>query len=248
MYPVIFRIGTFEVTSFGLLVALGALAGLWLFRRELRQSRLPEDAVDAAVWGLLGGLLGAKVLWTIEHMGGGEPVTSLLFSRGGMSWFGGFVGGVGAALWVMRRRRWPMIPVVAAATPALAVGHAIGRVGCLLVGDDYGRPSDLPWAIAFPEGLPPTNVPVHPTQIYEAIPLLFIAYVLVRWRRHGVADAAVLGRYLLMTGALRFVIEFIRVNERVALNLTVAQWVSMAVVAAGLLMMTRAPARRAARS
>lgn len=240
VYPVIFRIGTFEVTSFGLMVALGALAGLWLFRRELRKSRLPEDAVDAAVWGLLGGLLGAKVLWTIEHMGGGEPLTSLLFSRGGMSWFGGFVGGVGAALWVMRRHRWPMIPVVAAATPALAVGHAIGRVGCLLVGDDYGRPSDLPWAIAFPEGLPPTSVPVHPTQIYEALPLLLIAYLLVRWRRHGVADAAVLGRYLLMTGALRFVIEFIRVNERVALGLTVAQWVSMGVVAAGLLMVAQA--------
>lgn len=241
MYPVIFRIGTFEVTSFGLMVALGALVGLWLFRRELRRSRLPDDAVDAAVWGLLGGLLGAKVLWTIEHMGGGEPLTSLLFSRGGMSWFGGFVGGVGAALWVMRRRRWPMIPVVAAATPGLAVGHAIGRVGCLLVGDDYGRPSDLPWAIAFPEGLPPTSVPVHPTQIYEAIPLLFIAYLLVRWRRHGVADAAVLGRYLLMTGALRFLIEFIRVNERVALGLTVAQWVSMAAVAVGLLMVAQAP-------
>jgi phosphatidylglycerol:prolipoprotein diacylglycerol transferase len=175
-------------------------------------------------------------LWTIEHMGGTEPFTSLFFSRGGMSWFGGFVGGVGAALYVMRRRRWPMIAVVAAATPALAVGHAIGRVGCLLVGDDYGTPSDLPWAMAFPEGLPPTDVPVHPTQIYEAIPLVLIAYLLVRWRRNGLADSAVLGRYLAMTGLLRFGIEVIRVNERVALGLTVAQWVSAAVVVAGVAM------------
>jgi phosphatidylglycerol:prolipoprotein diacylglycerol transferase len=234
VYPVLFRIGSFEITSFGAMVALGALVGLWMFRRELARSRLPDDAVDAAVWGLFGGLLGAKLLWTIEHMGGGEPVTSLLFSRGGMSWFGGFVGGVGAALLAMHRRRWPMIPVVAAATPALAIGHAIGRVGCLLVGDDYGRPSDLPWAIAFPEGLPPTDVPVHPTQIYEAIPLVLIAYLLVRWRRRGVADMVVLGRYLVMTGVLRFGIEFIRVNERVALGLTVAQWVSAGVVVAGV--------------
>jgi phosphatidylglycerol:prolipoprotein diacylglycerol transferase len=237
MYPVLFRIGTFEITSFGAMVALGALVGLWIFRRELARSRLPDDAVDAAVWGLLGGLIGAKVLWTIEHMGGTEPFTSLFFSRGGMSWFGGFVGGVGAALYVMRRRRWPMIAVVAAATPALAVGHAIGRVGCLLVGDDYGTPSDLPWAMAFPEGLPPTDVPVHPTQIYEAIPLVLIAYLLVRWRRNGLADSAVLGRYLAMTGLLRFGIEVIRVNERVALGLTVAQWVSAAVVVAGVAMM-----------
>src|SRR5687768_7051957 len=112
MYPVLFRIGTFEITSFGAMVALGALVGLWIFRRELARSRLPDDAVDAAVWGLLGGLIGAKLLWTIEHMGGTEPFTSLFFSRGGMSWFGGFVGGVGAALHVMRRRRWPMIAVV----------------------------------------------------------------------------------------------------------------------------------------
>jgi phosphatidylglycerol:prolipoprotein diacylglycerol transferase len=151
-----------------------------------------------------------------------------------MSWFGGFTGGVGAALFVMWRRGWPMIPFVAAATPALALGHAIGRIGCLLVGDDYGRPSDLPWAIAFPEGLPPTDVPVHPTQIYEGIPLAILAWLLIRWRRNGVADTIVIGRYLLITGVLRFAIEFIRVNERVALNLTVAQWVSAAVVLAGL--------------
>lgn len=243
MYPVFFRIGTFEITSFGVMVALGALAGLWLFRRELLYSRLPVDAVDAAIWGLLGGLLGAKLLWTFEHMGGPEPFTSLLFSRGGMSWFGGFVGGVGAALWVMRSRRWPLVPVLAAATPALAIGHAIGRVGCLLVGDDYGRPSDLPWAIAFPEGLPPTEVPVHPTQIYEAIPLVFIAYLLIRWRRGGLPDAVVLGRYLAMTGVLRFAIEFIRINERVALGLTVAQWVSAGVLLAGLVLMVQAPRR-----
>jgi phosphatidylglycerol:prolipoprotein diacylglycerol transferase len=241
VYPVILRIGTFEITSFGLMVAIGALTGLWLFRRELLHAKLPADAVDAAVWGLFGGLLGAKLLWTFEHMGEGEPFTSLLFSRGGMSWFGGFVGGVGAALLVMRVRRWPVIPLVAAATPALAVGHAIGRVGCLLVGDDYGRPSDLPWAIAFPEGLPPTDAPVHPTQIYEAIPLLLIALLLIRWRRHGLGDVAVLGRYLVMTGSLRFAIEFIRINDRLALNLTVAQWVAAAVVLTGIILLALGP-------
>ena len=223
------------------MVALGALVGLWVFRHELRRARLPVDAVDAGIWGLFGGLLGAKLLWTLEHLGGDEPVTSLLFSRGGMSWFGGFVGGVGAALWAMRRRRWPMIPVVAAATPALAVGHALGRVGCLLVGDDYGRPSDLPWAMTFPDGLPPTTVPVHPAQMYEAIPLILIAWLLIRWRRNGLADLAVLGRYLVLTGALRFAIEFIRVNDRVALGLTVAHWVSAAVVLAGVILLARAP-------
>jgi phosphatidylglycerol---prolipoprotein diacylglyceryl transferase len=149
MYPVLFRIGDFEVTSFGVLVAIGALVGLWIMRRELRWSGLPSDALDAAIAGIIGGLAGAKLLWVAEHVGE-EPLLDLLLSRGGMSWFGGFAGGVLAGLVVMHRRRLPIVPVLATATPALAFGHLIGRIGCFLVGDDYGRPSDLPWAVAFP--------------------------------------------------------------------------------------------------
>jgi len=242
MYPVLFRIGSFEVSSFGVLVAAGALVGLWLFRRELERRRLPMEATDAALVGVLAGLAGAKLLWVFEHLGD-APFTSLLFSRAGLSWFGGFAGGVGAALWMMRRRRWPVVPLVAAATPALAVGHAIGRIGCFLVGDDYGRPSALPWAVAFPEGAPPTDVPVHPTQLYEAAALMPIAWLLIRWRRRGVSDRQVLGAYLLLTGILRFLIEFVRVNERVALGLTVAHWAALAVVAVGAGLVTATAAR-----
>jgi phosphatidylglycerol:prolipoprotein diacylglycerol transferase len=238
MYPVLFRIGGFEVTTFGALVALGAFVGLWVFRRELRAARLPLEASDAALVGLFGGLAGAKLLWVFEHRGE-DAFLSLLLSRGGMSWFGGFVGGIGAALWWMRRHRWPLVPLLSAATPALAIGHAIGRIGCLLVGDDYGRPTDLPWGIAFPHGLPPTDVPVHPTQLYEAIPLVGIAWLLVRWRRAGTPDAQVLARYLILTGALRFAIEFVRINERVALGLTVAHWVLLGAVLAGLFIIRR---------
>src|ERR1041384_5820529 len=101
MYPTIFRIGAFDVTSFGVMVAIGALVGIWLFGRELARSGLPEDATNAAVAGGLGGLLGAKLLWTAEHLGE-APVLSMLLSRGGMSWFGGFVGGITAGLIVMQ--------------------------------------------------------------------------------------------------------------------------------------------------
>ena len=181
MYPTLFRFGSFEVTTFGVLVALGALAGVWVFSRELRRSGLSPDGVDAAVIGVLGGMAGAKIVWAIEFRGD-APFFSLLFSRGGLSWFGGFLGGVGAGLWALRRRGIPLLPALAAAAPALAVGHAIGRIGCFLVGDDYGQPTDLPWAVAFPRGLPPTTVPVHPTQIYEAVGLALIAWLLIRWR------------------------------------------------------------------
>jgi phosphatidylglycerol:prolipoprotein diacylglycerol transferase len=242
MYPVLFRIGDFEITSFGALVALGALVGLWVFRRELQRSKLPESGADAALAGVFGGMLGAKLLWVSEHLDEG-PFLDLLFSRGGMSWFGGFAGGVLAGILVMRARRLPVVAVLSAATPALVIGHAIGRVGCLLVGDDYGHPTDLPWGIAFPEGLPPTDVPVHPTMIYEALALLPVAWLLIRMRRVGTRDAAVLGAYLTMAGALRFAIEFLRINERVLGPLSVAHIAALIVVAVGVAVLRRSAPR-----
>jgi phosphatidylglycerol:prolipoprotein diacylglycerol transferase len=242
MYPVLFRIGDFEITSFGVLVAVGALVGIWIFGRELKRSGLPNDGADAAFVGVIGGLIGAKLLWTLEFSRE-APVTDLLFSRGGLSWFGGLTGGVGAGLWMLRRRRVPVVPALAAATPALAVGHAIGRIGCFMVGDDYGRPSNLPWAVAFPEGLPPTSVPVHPTQLYEAIALAGVAWALIRWRRAWVADALVLGQYLVLAGSIRFAIEFIRVNLRVVGPLTLAHLIALSLIVTGVLILRTSRSR-----
>ena len=123
---------------------------------------------------------------------------------------------------------------LAAATPALAVGHAIGRIGCFLVGDDYGRPTDLPWGVAFPNGLPPTTVPVHPTQLYESVLLVALAWALVRWRRRNLPDRVVLGRYLICAGAIRFAIEFVRVNLPVLGPFTLAQIISSILVLTGI--------------
>ena len=242
MYPTLFRIGSFEITTFGAMVAIGAFVGLWLLARELSRSGLPEDAANGAAIGVLAGLAGAKLLWSIEHRAE-EPFIALLTSRGGLSWFGGLFGGVGAALAYFRSKGWPLLPIVAAATPALAVGHLLGRIGCFLVGDDYGYPTNLPWGVAFPEGLPPTTVPVHPTQLYEAAFLGVLAFFLLRWRRAGLADRVVLGRYLLFAGAARFVIEFFRINPRVIMGLTVAQCAAVAVTLAGVVMLLRRPAR-----
>jgi phosphatidylglycerol:prolipoprotein diacylglycerol transferase len=236
MYPVLFRIGAFEVTSFGAMVAAGALVGLWMFGRELRIRSLPEEATNGAAIGVIAGLAGAKLLWVFEHFGEG-PFLSLLTSRGGLSWFGGFFAGIGAAILYFRWHRWRLLPIIAAATPALAAGHALGRVGCFLVGDDYGRPTSLPWGVTFPKGLPPTDVPVHPTQLYEAAFLAVLAWFLIRWRRGGLADRLVLGRYLVLAGAARFLIEILRINVRVAFGLTVAQYGSLIVIAAGSLLL-----------
>jgi phosphatidylglycerol:prolipoprotein diacylglycerol transferase len=241
LYPVLFRLGSFEITSFGVMVALGALIGLWVFRRELTRAGLPDAALDAAVYGLVGGLLGAKLLYVFEHLDE-SSFFALFLDRGGMSWFGGFVGGLLAGYFTIRRRRWPLVPVLAAATPALAVGQLLGRIGCFLVGDDYGKPTTLPWGVAFPRGLPPTFDRVHPTQLYEAAFLGLLTWILIRWRRKGIADRTVLGRYFVIAGAFRFLLEFVRVNVRVMGPLTVAHCFALAIVALGLVIL-RAPAR-----
>jgi phosphatidylglycerol:prolipoprotein diacylglycerol transferase len=249
MIPVLFRIGSFEITSFGVMVALGALAGLWVLRRELLRAHLPENALDAAIYGLMGGLLGAKLLYVFEHLQE-SGFWALFLDRGGMSWFGGFVGGIAAGLLTMRMKRWPIVPVLAAATPALAVGQMIGRIGCFLVGDDYGRPTSLPWGVAFPKGLPPTFERVHPTQLYESAFLGVLAWLLIRWRRAHVSDRALIGRYLVLAGAFRFGLEFLRVNVRVLGPFTVAHCFALGVVVAGAVVLAagRRPAAATART
>ena len=213
-----------------------------MFRREVTRAGLPQHAVDAAFAGIFGGLLGAKLWWTIEFFGT-APLFSLLFSRGGLSWFGGFTFGLASGLLVIRLKRLPLLATLAAAAPGLAIGHAIGRIGCFMVGDDYGKVSDLPWAVAFPEGLPPTLARVHPTQLYEAIPLFLIGALLIRWRKAHRDDRFVFGTYLVLAGTTRFLIEFVRVNARVAGPLTVAHLASLAAVIIGVYLVSRSTVR-----
>lgn len=223
-----------------MLVAAGFMIGLWIMQRELRWSGLPEGATDAGLAGMVGGLVGAKLVWALEHAGTG-PFMELLLSRGGMSWYGGLAGGLAAGLFLLKRRGLPLLPVVAAATPGLAIGHAIGRIGCFLVGDDYGTPSSLPWAVAFPQGLPPTTVPVHPTQLYECLGLLAIAALLMMSRRRRRSPEFVLGSYLALAGLLRFAIQFIRVYDPVVLGMGVAHVASLAVLIVGAWLIATAP-------
>jgi phosphatidylglycerol:prolipoprotein diacylglycerol transferase len=243
MHPDFIRIGTFEITSFGAMVALAAMVALMVFNREARRSGLPETTLNAAIGGVLGGMIGAKVFWAIEFAAT-APFFSLLFSRGGLSWFGGFFGGLGTGVLLLRRQGVSLEQAVAAATPALAIGHAIGRIGCFLVGDDYGKPTSLPWGVAFPAGLPPTTVPVHPTQLYETALLIPATWLLLRWRRQGVPDRVVIARYLMLVGLIRFGIEFVRVNRPILGPMTLAQiFAALVMVAGAILGMSRRAGR-----
>jgi phosphatidylglycerol:prolipoprotein diacylglycerol transferase len=235
MYPILFTIPwiDFPISTFGVMMVVGFLAAYAITAKRLSElGRDPEIAANLLIWCMLGGVLGAKLYYAVDATLRGEiaSVSDGLFSRGGMTWYGGFMGGALAGALGARANGLRILFVTNVVAVGCAVGQALGRVGCLLVGDDYGRPTDLPWGIAFPEGSPPVFVPVHPTMIYEVLWLLPIATLL--WSRRK-KSPFLFGEYLAANGFGRFVIEHWRINDRVALGLTEAQWIGLALVVIG---------------
>ncbi len=257
VYPLVFRIGSFEVTGFGIAMMLAFVVGGWLIALELRRRRWNEEyGADMIVAAVIGGVLGAK-LWYValtQDMGA-------LLSRGGLVWYGGFLGGLAAVVLNGWRRGVPIRITAELSAPALAGAYAIGRIGCFVVGDDYGRPTTLPWGVKFPQGLPPstagnlanlfgipvpagsdpsTVLAVHPTQLYEVAIMLGVFMVLWRWRLGTRPMGWLFGAYLMFAGTERFLIEFLRAkDDRVLGGFTIAQATSVLVVLTGLVVVNR---------
>jgi phosphatidylglycerol:prolipoprotein diacylglycerol transferase len=274
MLPVLFEIGGFKVTSFGVMIALSFLAAGWLLARELKhRGQDPEAAWDLAGWAAICGILGAKVYYLILHFDETalDPWAALL-SRSGLVWYGGFIGGALGVLFRLHQLKLPLWKVADAVAPALALGYAIGRVGCFLVGDDYGAPTSAPWAVAFPQGAPPStagnlrafgvDVPaatpdsavlaVHPTQLYEAGMTLIILAVLVRLRpRLAQTPGQLFFVWLALAGVERFIVEIFRAKDDRLLGVfSVAQLISVLLVATAVafsMMLRRAPVAKPSR-
>ncbi|MCE2422702.1 MAG: prolipoprotein diacylglyceryl transferase [Gemmatimonadetes bacterium] len=260
MYPELFTIdlpmlGTLPITSFGVSMA-AAFGGAYLvLRSELtRRDGAPELADGIMLAGLVGGIVGAKLYFALLHWErtAADPA-EMIFSRGGLVWYGGFIGGALAVFWLLKRRGAPLLRTIDCAAPALAIGYCIGRIGCFLVGDDYGYPTDGWTAVAFPDGAPPTTaanlrafgadvdpaipgdtvLAVHPTQLYEAGLMLIVFLVLMRLSRGPVRPPGWLfAAWLAMAGVERILIEFFRAkDDRFLGPFTLAQFFSVLAVA-----------------
>jgi phosphatidylglycerol:prolipoprotein diacylglycerol transferase len=234
MYPGNWEIfGLVQITTFGLMVATAFFVGGYMAAQSFeREGLVRDEAWRVTTWCLVGGIVGSKLWFAFEQVARGKEggLLSHLVSQGGLTWYGGLIGGVVAAILCVRVAKLPWFTVFNAAAPTLAIGQALGRVGCFLVGDDYGRVSDVPWAIAFPRGLPPTDLPVHPTMLYEVAWLVPLGLVL--WRRRG-RSPFLLGEYLFFAGLGRLWIEAFRVNPDVLGPLSNAQIVALASMLAG---------------
>jgi phosphatidylglycerol:prolipoprotein diacylglycerol transferase len=233
MYPVLFSIGRFAISSYGVMMALAFLVGGFTVRWQLKKrGERPDFAWVLVITAVIGGILGAKIHYLIIHP---EEWPSNLWSGRGLVWFGGMIGALLLAAIVTLISKVKLWVVMDGAAYAMAAGYAVGRMGCFLVGDDYGKVTNLPWGMAFPKGSPPIDVPVHPAQLYEILASLVI-FALLLWviQPHVKRDGVMFFIYLILAGVERFLVEFVRTNPAVALGLTQQQWISIALFILGI--------------
>jgi phosphatidylglycerol:prolipoprotein diacylglycerol transferase len=250
MYPELFRIGSFPVNTYGVLLALAFLTALFVASRLGQRDGLQRERVfDLGLWMLLGGLVGSKLLLMVvepEYAGNLRLLLSLDFLRSGGVWYGGFLGALGAGLLLIRRYKLPLAKTLDAFAPAVAIGQAIGRQGCFAAGCCWGKPTTLPWGVEFTErGHEITGVPLgihlHPTQLYESFAALLIFFFLLWLHRRKRFAGQVIASYAVLYGMTRFLIEFVRDDPRGDVagltsltHLSTSQLISLLVVIGGL--------------
>jgi len=244
MYPDLFKIGPLTLHSFGLMAMLGFLIPTLIMAGEFRRKGMnPELANNIAVAAIIGGFLGARLYYIIEHWQDFlKHPGEYIFSGAGLVWYGGFFGGALAVIWLMRHYQVPVWKAADVVGPHLLLGQAFGRLGCLLAADgDYGPPSDLPWAMAFPKGVVPIDVPVHPTPLYEMIFLLGFYALLWKIRRRAYPDGTFFGLYFIGAGIGRFITEFWRTTPKLLFDwMSLAQMISLGmIITGGLIIISR---------
>jgi phosphatidylglycerol---prolipoprotein diacylglyceryl transferase len=253
LYPFI-HIGPLTLGTYGLMVAIGLICAFFILRADFARRGVSADA--EAIIGIAGlaGLVGSRLYHLLESPAEffADPWPQL-FSTMGFAFAGAIIGGFLALLLLAKRFRMSPLLLLDAASPAAAMGYGIGRIGCLISGDgDYGKPTTLPWGMAFPNGIVPTTGPagscvqwgaapdcrVHPTPIYEFLAAILIFWILWRLgaralKKHA-PNGIVFATYLVLTGVARFLVEIIRINPRSFYGLTNAQTASAVSVVAGL--------------
>ncbi|HUN65354.1 MAG TPA: prolipoprotein diacylglyceryl transferase [Bacteroidota bacterium] len=257
MHPILFKIGPVPIYSFGLMMAVGFIAASLILSRELVRKGYHKDLGSTiTLLAIVFGLAGSKILFLAENLDDFLRHPAMAVSPGGLTWYGGFFLAIVAIVVYTRRQKVPFLAVADAASPAMLLGYGIARIGCHLSGDgDYGLPTDLPWGAQysggtyppslafreFPElvqkygvnGIVPDTIRVHPTPVYEMLAGLLLFAIVWRLRTKLTVNGQMFALYLMLSGAARFLVEFIRLNPRLFLGLSEAQLIAVILIACG---------------
>jgi len=223
MYPELFRIGNFPINTYGVFLALAFLCAILIAVRLARRDGLPAEKIyDLSLWMLLAGLVGSKILMLFtepDYRDNPALLLSLDFLRSGGVFYGGLLGAVLAGYFLMKRYKLPWWKTADACAPGIAVANFFGRQGCFAAGCCWGKPTTLPWGVKFSElghqitGVP-TDVHLHPTQLYESFAMLLVFVFLLWLHKRKRFDGQVILAYALLYSAIRFAIEFVRDDPR----------------------------------
>jgi phosphatidylglycerol:prolipoprotein diacylglycerol transferase len=256
MYPELFKIGPFTVYSYGLMLGLAFIISSYILTKEFERRKYnPNLATEITLLAIIFGIIGSKLFHLIESWDNfvNDPV-GMIFNPGGLTYYGGFILATIVIGIYLKKKKVSFFSVADAMAPSLALAYGIGRIGCHLAGDgDYGIPTSLPWgtnyengtvapsiqfrgseiAKQFPGGVVPDNTPLHPTPVYEFLIMLVIFFVLWKLRKKDWSDGRLFMLYLILAGAERLSIEFIRLNPRLLFGLSEAQLISIVMIVAG---------------
>ncbi len=234
MFPKICTIGPFTIYSYGVMFALAVGVCCWLIQRDSRRWGIEPDQIgDFAFWVILSGILGARIFYIFLNLDyfWEDPKEMIMIQNGGLAWQGGFLGGILAGLTYVHKKKLPLLKTIDLAAPYIALGEAIGRIGCFLNGCCYGR--EVSWGIYFPVH----HARLHPTQLYAAFSLAIVFFILKRFQNVSRIPGQVFALYLMLAGTQRFVNEFFRGDHDVAYaGLSVFQWVSLVIISGGIVL------------
>lgn len=237
------------VLPFGLFIAAGFLAGSWLLRRRARPLEVPDGALaDILTWVAVGSLVGTRLVWSVGNWSElDSPLDALAVWRGGMTLYGGMLGGLIAGVVQLRRHRLPVLAMLDLAAPSLALGLVFGRAGDLVIGDHLGKPTGMPWGFRYVgteplDRAPPLGAVVHPVALYDMVLAAILCIVLLRFSRRGRAPGSVAALFAVAYALDRIALDFLRTDRTRALGLTGTQLASVAilVVVGGWLIRRRA--------
>jgi phosphatidylglycerol---prolipoprotein diacylglyceryl transferase len=239
MKPILFHLGSVPIYSFGVLLSLAFIVAGWVMQNDFARKQQPRDlAWEIVGFGLVGGLLGARLHQAVYHWPDfvAHPI-GFMTSRTGLVWYGGMLGGVLATVWPIRRARVSYASAADTAALGLAIGLAIGRLGCHLSGDgDWGTPTDLPWGVTYGNGTAvwpyPPGIAVHPAALYEMFALLGIGTLLFRLRSRIRPPGSLFAVYVLLSALARLSVEAVRTNKSILFGFTEAQWTSLGLATA----------------